>query len=385
MNPIASNAESEATAEARAAPATAPRRRHRSGLMLLLMLIATFCWATNIIAGKEALRGFGALALAQMRVLGASLTYIVLFLAWRRADYRETPCRLQQSLQTEIGTPSGRGSRVPIIPRPRRDGAAESSSGDRHRVFRWRSAPRRPSLPRSRHDWVFLGWVALFGITLNQLFFIGGLARTSAAHTALIVALGPVMVLALSCMLRMEALTLIKSVGILVSFCGVAVLTLGKGGGGNGAHWQGDLLAFAGSGVFAYFTILMKKAAVQSDTLTLNTIVFTLGSALMLPFTARQLLAVRWSAMPSLAWWSLAYMVILGSVLAYLLFAYALAELTPSRVAAFNYLQPLIAISLGVWMLGERITSGLIAGGALILVGLFLTEHERDTSPNYEE
>jgi drug/metabolite transporter (DMT)-like permease len=36
-------------------------------------------------------------------------------------------------------------------------------------------------------------------------------------------------------------------------------------------------------------------------------------------------------------------------------------------------------------MLGERITSGLIAGGALILVGLYLTERERDTRPNYEK
>jgi len=319
VNPTASNAEVEAAIEVVAAPVEASGCRHRRGLMLLLMLIATFCWAANIIAGKEALRGFGALALAQMRVWGASVIYVALFLAW----------------------------------------------------------PGRPSLRRSRRDWAFLGLVALFGITLNQLFFIGGLARTSAAHTALIVALGPVMVLALSRMLRMEALTLLKSVGILVSFCGVAVLTTGKGGRGNGAHWQGDLLALAGSGVFAYFTILVKEAAVQSDALTLNTIVFTLGSVLMLPFTARQLLAVRWSAMPPLAWWGLAYMVVIGSVLAYLLFAFALAELTPSRAAAFNYLQPLIAISLGVWMLGEKVTSGLTAGGALILVGLYLTERER--------
>jgi drug/metabolite transporter (DMT)-like permease len=314
--------------------------------MLLLMLIATFCWATNIIAGKEALRGFGALALAQLRVLGASLIYAALFLAWPRAD----------------------SSRVPIT--------AESSSGDRHRVFKWRSATRRPSLPRTGRDWAFLGLAALFGVTLNQLFFIGGLARTSAAHTALIVALGPVMVLALSRILGMEGLTLLKSVGVLVSFCGVTVLTTGNGGRGNGTHWQGDLLALAGSGVFAYFTILMKKAAVRCDALTLNTVVFALGSVLMLPFTATELLAVRWRAMPPLAWWGLAYMVIMGSVVAYLLFAFALAELTPSRVAAFNYLQPLIAISLGVWMLGEKVTSGLIAGGALVLVGLYLTERE---------
>jgi hypothetical protein len=63
-------------------------------------------------------------------------------LVCRPPDFPETPCRLSRD-------------RVPIIPRPRRDGAAESSSGDRHpvgtgqqgadysKVFKWRSAPRR--------------------------------------------------------------------------------------------------------------------------------------------------------------------------------------------------------------------------------------------------
>src|SRR5271167_1215630 len=90
------------------------------------------------------------------------------------------------------------------LPRPRAD-YPETPSGRGSRAFKWRSAPRRPSLRRSRRDWASLGLAALFGVTLNQLFLIGGLARTSAAHTALIVALGPVMVLALSRLLRMEA------------------------------------------------------------------------------------------------------------------------------------------------------------------------------------
>jgi drug/metabolite transporter (DMT)-like permease len=61
----------------------------------------------------------------------------------------------------------------------------------------------------------------------------------------------------------------------------------------------------------------------------------------------------------------------------YVLFAYALTELAASRVAAFNYLQPVIASSLGIWVLSEKLTAKVLIGGALILAGVYLTERER--------
>ncbi|HLY62446.1 MAG TPA: DMT family transporter [Terriglobia bacterium] len=289
------------------------------GRMHLLMLVATVCWASNIVAGKEALRGFGALTLAQLRVTGAALVLGILFLAWRR----------------------------------------------------------RPSLRMNAQQWLFLGWVALFGITLNQLFFIGGLSRSSVAHTGLIVALGPILVLVLSCLMQMEALTILKVAGMIISFTGVGFLTLGKAGQGSGATIRGDLILLAGTAVFAYYTVLVKGVAEQFDALTFNMILFLLGAVLMAPFTMRDMLKINWILLPAVAWWGLAFMVIFGSVTAYLIFAFALTELTAARVAAFSYLQPAIATALGIWLLGETLTYGVVVGGVLILVGVYLAERER--------
>ena len=288
--------------------------------MHLLMLVATFCWASNIVAGKEALRGFGALALAQLRVTGAALVLSILLLIWKR---------------------------------------------------------RRP-LPLQGRQWLQLGWVALFGITLNQLSFIGGLSRSSVAHSALIVALGPVMVLALSCLLRMEALTVLKFVGMMISFAGVGILTIGKGEQANGATLTGDLILLVASVVFAYYTVLMKDITRQYDALTLSTLIFALGALMMAPVAAPSILKIRWSALPPQAWWGLAFMVFFGSVAAYLIYAVALTELTAARAAAFAYLQPGIATALGIWLLGESLTRRVVFGGALILLGVYLTERERE-------
>jgi drug/metabolite transporter (DMT)-like permease len=287
--------------------------------MHLLMLLATFCWAANIIAAKEALTGFSAMALAALRIAGAALLFALLFLA--------------------RGKPLG---------------------------FRL-----------TRRHWLVMILLALSGVTFNQIFFIGGLARTSVAHAGLIVAIGPVMVLVLSCLMRLEALTVPKFVGMLISFGGVAILTTGKAAQGASGHWAGDLVLLAGSAVFAYYTILVKEVADQYDALTLNVLAFGTGALLMIPFGTWWVLEVRWATIPSHAWWGLAYMVVFGSVLPYLLFAIAMTELTAARVAAFSYVQPVIATGLGIWLLAEKLTLKIILGGILILSGVYLTERER--------
>ena len=171
--------------------------------MHLLMLMVTVCWASNIIAGKEALTGFGALALAQLRVLGASIIFVIGFLA------------------------SGRMRRLRL------------SRGNGSSWWRWRSN----------------------GIALNQLTFIGGMARSTVAHTGLIVALGPVMVLAIAVVVRLEALTAWKFAGMMIAFAGVGILTADKAGQGSGGHGVGDLILLASTLVFAIYTVLMKEVA----------------------------------------------------------------------------------------------------------------------------
>ena len=302
------------------AQAIEARKRARSHrLMHVLMLVATFCWAGNIVAVKEALLGFGPLALTMLRVSGAGIIFMLLFLGWRN----------------------------------------------------------RPPVRLTRREWLMMALVAMTGVTFNQLFFIAGVSRSSVAHAGLIVALGPVMVLVLSCLLRLEALTVLKFLGMLISFGGVAVLTIGKVNHGAGGHLIGDMILLAGSGVFAGYTILMKEIASQYDAITLNTLAYVIGVLAMLPLGAHSLDGVRWVSVPPVAWVGLAFAIVFGSVVPYLIFTVAINELTASRVAAFSYLQPVIATALGIGMLGEKLTVKIILGGALILSGVYLTERER--------
>jgi drug/metabolite transporter (DMT)-like permease len=295
------------------------QRHHRMGLTTFLMLVTTFCWASNIVAGKVALTGFKPLALAQLRMAGAAILYVILYFAWRGI----------------------------------------------------------PTLRLTKRQWLILALMALTGITLNQICYIGGLARTSVTHTGLIQAIGPVMVLMLSASIGTETLTYRKAFGMAISFAGVALLLLEKPVQGSGANWLGDLIVIAAGGFFALYTVLIKDVAKFYDSVTLNMLVFGLGTLFLIPFCATSVSEVQWNRIPAYAWWGLAYMVVFGSFVAYLIYAFALEKLSASRVAAFAYLQPLMAASMGIWLLGERISLPVIIGGIVILIGVHLTESAR--------
>jgi len=287
--------------------------------MHLLMLFVVVCWASNIIAGKEALTGLTPLALALLRVVGAAAIYVVGFLA------------------------TGRMRRLQL----------------------------------SKRRGIFLVAMAANGIALNQLTFIGGMARSTVAHTGLIVALGPVMVLLIAVVVRLEPLTIWKSAGMIIAFAGVGILTADKAGQGSGSHWTGDLILLVSTLVFAIYTVLVKEVANQFDSLTLNTLIFVMGAIMMLPFCAHAVAVTNWAGLSFQAWWGLGFIIIFGSVISYLVFAYVMTELAASRAAAFNYLQPVIASGLGIWILSERLTSKVLIGGGFILAGVYLTERDR--------
>jgi len=283
------------------------------------MLAATFFWASNIVAGKVALAAFSALALAQLRMGAAAILYIAVYVAWRGLP----PLRL---------------------------------------------GPRQ---------WGLLAAMALAGVTANQIFYIGGLARTSVTHAGLLQAIGPIAVLLLSAAMGREAWTARKLVGMTVAFLGVALLLVDKPASGSGAHWTGDVLLILAGLVFAYYTILTKDVADRYDPLTLNVYVFGLGAVFLIPFCTFPVARVPWATIPLPAWLGLGYMVLFGSFIAYLIYAFALERLPASNVAAFAYLQPVMAALLGIWLLGERLSTPVVIGGALILGGLYLTERAR--------
>ncbi len=89
-----------------------------------------------------------------------------------------------------------------------------------------------------------------------------------------------------------------------------------------------------------------------------------------------RLLGEDWSRMAAAsprAWGGISYLVAFGSLIGFTAFAHCLNELPASTVGTYAYVNPMVAVVLGRLVLGEPLTPGLLAGGALIVLSVAIT------------
>ncbi|MCC6536139.1 MAG: DMT family transporter [Bryobacterales bacterium] len=237
-------------------------------------------------------------------------------------------------------------------------------------IYLWRK--RGQPLPDLRASWKVLG-IGLLGVGLNQFLFLLGLVRTTVAHSAILIAMTPMMVLLLSAWVGHERITRTKLVGLALAMSGVGVLQGRALLGGHGSM-LGDLFVLLAGLTFAMFTVAGKEIRERYDGLTINTFAYTGSAVLLAPVTLWLAAGTDFSRVRWTGWLSVVYMAIFPSVIAYLIFYHALRFMPSSQLSRLAYLQPFLATCFAVPLLGERVTPSLVAGGALVLAGVFWTE-----------
>lgn len=214
----------------------------------------------------------------------------------------------------------------------------------------------------------------------NQILFVIGLSRTTVAHSALIIATGPIFVLLIAAYMKLEKITPLKIVGMLIALGGVAVLVQqsytqpGSGSPSGQPTLAGDALTALASTAFSVFAVLGKKATERYSSLAVNGFAYVAGGMMLIPVLLWQGSSFSFTRISPAGWGSLVYMALFPSVICYVIYYYALSRISASRVTAFIYLEPVIATLMAVAFLGERVTMQLVAGGTVIFAGVYLTE-----------
>ena len=232
---------------------------------------------------------------------------------------------------------------------------------------------RQRAALRLRDLWPF-AYLGFWGVVVNQGLFTVGLNYTTSDHSAVIIAVGPIIILLLARIMKLEAVTPAKILGMAVAFAGVFLLEAENGSPVHSPFLVGDLITLSGTMGFALYTVLGKKVAGQYDAIAMNTFNCVAAAIMLLPLTVRQGMRLDWRAVGWPGWLGMIYMAAASSVAAYTLFYWVLRYMTASRVAAISYFQPVAVILLSVAFLNDHPTRNLLLGTALVLLGVYLAE-----------
>ena len=236
----------------------------------------------------------------------------------------------------------------------------------------WLISPLTPREKIARNDWLPLLGMSLCGMVINQFLYVLGIQYTSPTNACVVGTSTPVMTFILAALFLHHRVTLLRVGGFLLASVGALVLILGSGGGLSG-HPLGDTLCLISQFSAACYFVFFGGVLRRYHPVTIMKWLFLFAAVLtLLPMRSRLV------ALPSVTFslqelFAIAYVVIGGSFFSYLLLIVGQRRLDPPTVAAYNYVQPIIAAVVGI-MLGLDILTWqkclslfLIAAGVLLI------------------
>ncbi len=208
----------------------------------------------------------------------------------------------------------------------------------------------------------------------HLLIQVEGMKTTTATNTAWLITTIPVFIVVFSFIFLKERMKLKQVIGIAVAAFGVFVLV----SRGNLTSIEflssyGDWMVMASCVTWAIYTILGKKLSAVHP-LAVTTLVLTISAAVVCPPVFFDSGLTKFVQLPATIIYSLIFLGVLCMGIAYWLWTEALKRKTAGQVGVYLYLEPISTMMLAPFMLGESITSSLIAGGVLVILGVWLVE-----------
>ena len=236
-------------------------------------------------------------------------------------------------------------------------------------LIRWRmGAIRRPTGLTLR-----LIALGMLGFGCYQVFWTLGLTQITAGDSALIVAASPVLVAILAGALRMDRLTMPKLAGAIIAFGGVALVIAGGHELGLGASLAGDALTLLAAVLWAVYTVLGTRMLRRVDPLQATAWSVLGGALLLVPLGLAEAVTSPPVAVTLPAIAALLFSGALAAGTANVLVFNAIRHIGPTRAAVSQLLVPVGAVIMGALFLAEPIRPTQVVGGAVIILGLYLT------------
>ena len=215
---------------------------------------------------------------------------------------------------------------------------------------------------------------------LGILFFVffpwafnASLQYNPAARGAVGLATIPIQTLLVAAAFGREPLTAAKIAGVFLAFSGI-VVAFGAAAFGrdNSDYLVGDGLMLLGVLCAAVYSVFSRATLMRHGPLFVTASAMAFAVAVLVPVVAFHGGGLALPALSPKGWMAVVFLGTIAGTVQFSLFMWALRWLPPTTTVLYLTLNPITAMVLGIVVLGEKLTAELIAGMALVLIGILV-------------
>lgn len=236
----------------------------------------------------------------------------------------------------------------------------------------WLASLAVPAQKIERGDWKALVIMSLCGMGVNQFCYVLGVQYTSPTNACVITTSTPVFTFILSAVFLHAAVTCRRVLGLLIAATGALILILGSQlQGGRSGNPLGDAICLFSQLSASFYFVFFSGVIRKYHPLVLMRWLFLISAVLTAPLWGYEIATLPWAklGMPEIL--GTAYVVFFGSFVSYLLMIIGQRYLEPPTVTAYNYIQPVIAATLGILLGLDVLTWQKIAAVLCIAAGVW--------------
>jgi drug/metabolite transporter (DMT)-like permease len=238
-------------------------------------------------------------------------------------------------------------------------------------------ALRRPSHTDEPDPLGWRQWAAAAVVGVALLLGGNGLVsiaerRVASGPAAVIIATVPIWATLFGAAFGHERIRARHTIGLLLGFAGVTVLVVGSGGGRLDAVGTVELVLAAVC--WSAGSVWSRSAPLARRPLVMTGMEMLCGGigCLVAGIGSGELSDLNVSSVPGRSWLAMAYLVVFGSMVAYTAYVWLLGNAPLSLVTTYAYVNPLVAVLLGVVLLGEAFTARTAVATVVIVAGVAL-------------
>jgi drug/metabolite transporter (DMT)-like permease len=147
----------------------------------------------------------------------------------------------------------------------------------------------------------------------------------------------------------------------------------------NAGFLFGIVLSLAATWSWAFGTIYTKKNAKAFNPYFSFGLQMIISGTVILLICEPTNLSIPLKNIPWQSWAAIGYLVVFSSVISFIAYLYALQHLSAEQTSIYAYINPIVAVSFGAMLFGEKLTIFIALGGIITLLGVYLINHSLQT------